>query len=64
MLHQLKLLLYFLMSQFVPLLSFLVKRRRIEFCKRAGCCATLTLVRFEATAIASILLTLSEQELN
>lgn len=42
MLHQLKLLLYFLMSQFVPLLSFLVKRRRIEFCKRAGCCATLT----------------------
>lgn len=41
MLHQLKLLLYFLMSQFVPLLSFLVKRRRIEFCKCAGCCATL-----------------------
>lgn len=42
MLHQLKLLLYFLMSEFVPLLSFLVKRRRIEFCERAGCCATLT----------------------
>lgn len=37
MLHHLQLLVYCLMSQFVPLLSFLVKRRRPESCKCAAC---------------------------